>query len=77
MFVYYNYRNKPQQYTCKYFCYVRQGMVGNLRYVFKDAIKYLPLYGYVFGVHGGVFVKRDGTYNERSMKRVLHRLMSR
>nr|XP_002120484.1 1-acyl-sn-glycerol-3-phosphate acyltransferase epsilon-like [Ciona intestinalis] len=53
----------------------RQNMVGNMRYVFKNAIKYMPLYGYVFGVHGGVFVKRDGSYNEKNMKKVLCYLM--
>ncbi|XP_076815092.1 1-acyl-sn-glycerol-3-phosphate acyltransferase epsilon-like [Clavelina lepadiformis] len=54
---------------------IRQNMVGNLRYVFKDSIKYMPLYGYVFGVHGGVFVRRDGLYNERNMKKVLNGLI--
>ena len=55
----------------------RQNMIGNLRYVFKDALKYIPLYGYVFGVHGGVFVTRDGSYNENSMKKVLNKLQCR
>jgi len=50
---------------------VRQSMMGNLRYVFKDGIKYLPLYGYVFGVHDGVYVKRDGSYNQSNMKHIL------
>nr|CAB3220648.1 1-acyl-sn-glycerol-3-phosphate acyltransferase epsilon-like [Phallusia mammillata] len=57
------------------FLAARQGMIGNMRYVFKNSIKYWPLYGYVFGVHGGVFVKRDGSYNERNMTRVLTYLM--
>uniref|UniRef100_H2YXC2 Phospholipid/glycerol acyltransferase domain-containing protein n=1 Tax=Ciona savignyi TaxID=51511 RepID=H2YXC2_CIOSA len=57
------------------FLAIRQNMVGNMRYVFKDAIKYIPLYGYVFGMHGGVFVKRDGTYNQTNMQRVLRSLM--
>jgi len=52
-------------------------MIGNLRYVFKDSIKYMPLYGYAFGVHGGVYVKRDGTYNDQQMKNSVEKLRSR
>lgn len=56
---------------------VRQGMVGNMRFVFKDVLKYVPLYGYVFGTHGGVFVKRDGSYNARKMQKTLGMLCER
>lgn len=28
---------------------IRQGMVGNIRYVFKNSLKYFPLYGYIWG----------------------------
>ena len=52
-------------------------MIGNLRYIFKDSIKYMPLYGYAFGIHGGVYVKRDGTYNEENMKKVVTKLQER
>ena len=27
---------------------VRQGMVGHIRYVLKDSLKYLPMYGFYF-----------------------------
>ena len=52
-------------------------MIGNLRYVLKDSIKYLPLYGYAFGYHGNVYVKRDGSYNVNAMKTSLTKLKNR
>ena len=52
-------------------------MIGNLRYVFKDSIKYMPLYGYAFGFHGGVYVKRDGTYSDTNMTKTLQKLKDR
>ena len=48
-----------------------------MRYVFKNVLKYLPLYGFAFGVHGGVFVRRDGHYNAENMKKVLNILTER
>nr|XP_054772837.1 1-acyl-sn-glycerol-3-phosphate acyltransferase epsilon-like [Lytechinus pictus] len=36
----------------------RAGCLGRVRYVLKDGLKYLPLYGYVFGLHGCIFVSR-------------------
>ena len=43
----------------------------------KDSLKYVPLYGYAFGMHSTTFVQRDGTYNGTSMKKVLHKLNKR
>lgn len=59
------------------FLALSQGMVGHMRFVFKDMLKYFPLYGYIWGAHGGVFVRRDGTYNTKNMRRVLEMLMKR
>lgn len=56
---------------------IRQNMVGHMRFVFKDILKYFPLFGYIWGVHGGVFVKRDGTYNMQHMKEKLKQLIGR
>nr|XP_002131887.1 1-acyl-sn-glycerol-3-phosphate acyltransferase epsilon [Ciona intestinalis] len=59
------------------FVAIRQGMVGHMRYVFKNSLKYYPLYGFGFGVHGGVFVRRDGKYNDDNMKKTLNKLIRR
>nr|XP_039265160.1 1-acyl-sn-glycerol-3-phosphate acyltransferase epsilon-like [Styela clava] len=59
------------------FIALRQGMIGHMRFVFKNILKYFPLYGYVWGVHGGIFVRRDGTYNAMKMKKTLKMLMDR
>ncbi|XP_076804152.1 1-acyl-sn-glycerol-3-phosphate acyltransferase epsilon-like [Clavelina lepadiformis] len=59
------------------FIALRQGMVGNMRYVFKNSLKYYPLYGFGFGIHGGVFVRRDGQYNDRNMSEILQKLIKR
>ncbi|GFQ96206.1 1-acyl-sn-glycerol-3-phosphate acyltransferase epsilon [Trichonephila clavata] len=36
----------------------RQGSTGNVRYVMKDSLQLVPLYGFYFYEHGCVFVKR-------------------
>lgn len=48
-----------------------------MRYVFKNSLKYYPLFGFAFGMHGGVFVRRDGKHNDRNMKRVMETLVKR
>ncbi|KAI8480311.1 1-acyl-sn-glycerol-3-phosphate acyltransferase epsilon [Branchiostoma belcheri] len=45
---------------------VRQGMLGHVRYVLKDGLRYLPLYGWYFRQHGCVYVKRGGN-NEKAL----------
>nr|CAB3220649.1 1-acyl-sn-glycerol-3-phosphate acyltransferase epsilon [Phallusia mammillata] len=59
------------------FLAVRQNMTGNMRFVFKNSLKYYPIYGFSFGIHGGVFVRRDGFYNNHNMQRVLDTLKQR
>lgn len=46
------------------FLAVKQGSLGNIRYILKDGLKYLPLYGYYFRQHSCVYVKRGGKFNE-------------
>ncbi|XP_055945741.1 1-acyl-sn-glycerol-3-phosphate acyltransferase epsilon-like isoform X2 [Argiope bruennichi] len=36
----------------------RQGSIGHVRYVMKDSLQLVPLYGFYFYEHGCVFVKR-------------------
>ena len=55
----------------------RQKVAGHMRYVFKNALKYYPLCGLGFAVHGGVFVRRDGHYNDNKTKQVLQKLKRR
>ncbi|GIY55274.1 1-acyl-sn-glycerol-3-phosphate acyltransferase epsilon [Caerostris darwini] len=37
----------------------RQGSIGHVRYVMKDSLQLVPLYGFYFYEHGCVFVKRN------------------
>ncbi|XP_061415656.1 1-acyl-sn-glycerol-3-phosphate acyltransferase epsilon isoform X1 [Lethenteron reissneri] len=50
---------------------VRQNALGHVRYVLKDGLKWLPLYGWYFSQHGGVYVKRRDHYNEKAIERKL------
>nr|XP_004663222.1 1-acyl-sn-glycerol-3-phosphate acyltransferase epsilon [Jaculus jaculus] len=46
----------------------RQGALGHVRYVLKDRLKWLPLYGFYFAQHGGIYVKRSAKFNEKEMR---------
>ncbi|XP_030627690.1 1-acyl-sn-glycerol-3-phosphate acyltransferase epsilon [Chanos chanos] len=50
---------------------IRQNALGHVRYVLKDGLKWLPLYGWYFSQHGGVYVKRSARFNERAMRKKL------
>ncbi|KAM9476759.1 1-acyl-sn-glycerol-3-phosphate acyltransferase epsilon-like isoform 1-T1 [Clarias gariepinus] len=50
---------------------IRQNALGHVRYVLKDGLKWLPLYGWYFSQHGGVYVKRSAKFNENAMRRKL------
>jgi lysophosphatidate acyltransferase len=50
---------------------VRQGSLGNIRYILKDGLKYLPLYGYYFRQHSCVYVKRSGKFDQSKAERQL------
>ncbi|KAM9847547.1 1-acyl-sn-glycerol-3-phosphate acyltransferase epsilon [Aulostomus maculatus] len=49
----------------------RQNALGHVRYVLKDGLKWLPLYGWYFSQHGGIYVKRSAKFNEKNMKKKL------
>jgi lysophosphatidate acyltransferase len=53
---------------------IKQGNSGGrTRYILKDAIKYVPLYGWILGERGGIFVKRRrGTDQERFIRGLSH-----
>ncbi|KAM9804309.1 1-acyl-sn-glycerol-3-phosphate acyltransferase epsilon [Neosynchiropus ocellatus] len=51
----------------------RQNALGHVRYVLKDGLKWLPLYGFYFSQHGGVYVKRSAKFNEKAMRKKLVR----
>ncbi|CAI9739852.1 1-acyl-sn-glycerol-3-phosphate acyltransferase epsilon-like [Octopus vulgaris] len=55
---------------------IRQGMIGHIRYILKDSLKFLPMYGFYFRQHGCIYVKRDGKFskNQHTIERVLNRL---
>ncbi|XP_042555797.1 1-acyl-sn-glycerol-3-phosphate acyltransferase epsilon [Dipodomys spectabilis] len=50
---------------------VRQNALGHVRYVLKDGLKWLPLYGCYFSRHGGIYVKRSAKFNEKEMRNKL------
>ncbi|KAI4550426.1 1-acyl-sn-glycerol-3-phosphate acyltransferase epsilon isoform X2 [Ovis aries] len=55
---------------------VRQNALGHVRYVLKDGLKWLPLYGCYFSQHGGIYVKRSAKFNENQMRKKLQRYIS-
>ncbi|XP_021025857.1 1-acyl-sn-glycerol-3-phosphate acyltransferase epsilon [Mus caroli] len=46
----------------------RQDALGHVRYVLKDKLKWLPLYGFYFAQHGGIYVKRSAKFNDKEMR---------
>ncbi|XP_065837347.1 1-acyl-sn-glycerol-3-phosphate acyltransferase epsilon-like [Oscarella lobularis] len=52
---------------------IRQGMVGNIRYILKSSLKRIPLYGWYFKQHGCIYIKRKASEDEDTMKRSLLR----
>lgn len=54
---------------------IRQNALGHVRYVLKDGLKWLPLYGWYFSQHGGVYVKRSAKFNEKEMRAKLRAQM--
>ncbi|KAM8858619.1 1-acyl-sn-glycerol-3-phosphate acyltransferase epsilon isoform 3-T4 [Spinachia spinachia] len=51
---------------------IRQSALGHVRYVLKDGLKWLPLYGWYFSQHGGAYVKRSARFSEIAMKKKLY-----
>ncbi|KAM9316926.1 1-acyl-sn-glycerol-3-phosphate acyltransferase epsilon [Gastrophryne carolinensis] len=54
---------------------IQQKALGHVRYVLKDGLKYLPLYGFYFSQHGGIYVKRSARFNEDNMRNKLQSQM--
>ncbi|XP_069829541.1 1-acyl-sn-glycerol-3-phosphate acyltransferase epsilon isoform X1 [Dendropsophus ebraccatus] len=54
---------------------IQQNALGHVRYVLKDGLKFLPLYGLYFYQHGGIYVKRSAKFNETRMKNKLQSQM--
>lgn len=52
---------------------IRQGSIGHLRYVMKDTLQYVPLYGLYFYEHGCIYVKR-GEFKQTKMESSLEYL---
>ncbi|CAH2248628.1 1-acyl-sn-glycerol-3-phosphate acyltransferase epsilon [Pelobates cultripes] len=50
---------------------IQQKALGHVRYVLKDGLKFLPLYGWYFSQHGGIYVKRSAKFNEKAMREKL------
>uniref|UniRef100_A0A8C9AAM7 1-acylglycerol-3-phosphate O-acyltransferase 5 n=1 Tax=Prolemur simus TaxID=1328070 RepID=A0A8C9AAM7_PROSS len=55
---------------------IRQNALGHVRYVLKDRLKWLPLYGGYFPQHGGIYVKRSAKFNEKEMRNKLQRYVN-
>ncbi|XP_074065626.1 1-acyl-sn-glycerol-3-phosphate acyltransferase epsilon [Macrotis lagotis] len=54
---------------------IRQNALGHVRYVLKNGLKWLPLYGWYFSQHGGIYVKRSAKFNEKEMRNKLQNQM--
>uniref|UniRef100_A0A8D0BXA1 Phospholipid/glycerol acyltransferase domain-containing protein n=1 Tax=Salvator merianae TaxID=96440 RepID=A0A8D0BXA1_SALMN len=54
---------------------IRQNALGHVRYVLKDGLKWLPLYGWYLSQHGGIYVKRSAKFNEKKMRNKLQAQM--
>ena len=54
---------------------IRGKSLGNLRYVMKDTLQLIPLYGLYFYQHGCIYVKR-GQFNQEKMIKALEYLRS-
>ncbi|XP_043922072.1 1-acyl-sn-glycerol-3-phosphate acyltransferase epsilon-like [Protopterus annectens] len=50
---------------------IRQNALGHGCYVLKDGLKWLPLYGWYFSQHGGIYVKQIAKFNEEAMRNKL------
>ncbi|XP_033095688.1 1-acyl-sn-glycerol-3-phosphate acyltransferase epsilon-like, partial [Anneissia japonica] len=55
---------------------IRAGCLGRMRYVLKDGLKYMPLYGFYFGLHGCIYVKRSNRFDQRNISRCMRQLAS-
>ncbi|XP_054711785.1 1-acyl-sn-glycerol-3-phosphate acyltransferase epsilon-like [Uloborus diversus] len=53
----------------------RQGSIGHVRYVMKDSLQLVPMYGFYFYEHGCVFIKRH-YFDSNKMISNLHYLQS-
>ena len=49
---------------------VRGDNIGHLRYVMKNTLQLIPLYGWYFYAHGCIYVRR-GKFNQEKMRRAL------
>ncbi|KAL5508983.1 hypothetical protein EMCRGX_G004255 [Ephydatia muelleri] len=52
-------------------CLRQGGYGGRNRYILKDSLKYVPLYGWQLGARGGVFVKR---HKDKDQEKIIRRL---
>jgi len=48
---------------------IRQNSIGQIRYVMKELLKYLPFFGPYFMQHGCIFVRRDGKQDTELRRR--------
>ncbi|XP_028402502.1 1-acyl-sn-glycerol-3-phosphate acyltransferase epsilon-like [Dendronephthya gigantea] len=48
---------------------IRQGSMGSIRYILKDSLKYLPLFGFYFPQHGCIYVKRNASSDVLNIER--------
>lgn len=48
---------------------IRQGTLGYIRYILKDSLRYLPMYGFYFVQHGSIYVKRNATDDMTTLRR--------
>lgn len=54
---------------------VRQSSVGHIRYILKDVLKWVPLYGFYFRQHNCIYVKRGRKFRLEQAEKQLHQLV--
>lgn len=50
-------------------CVKQGGHGGRARYILKDALKYVPIYGWLLGDHGGIYIKRQKSKDQEKLIR--------
>ncbi|KAL5017407.1 hypothetical protein ScPMuIL_006996 [Solemya velum] len=56
---------------------VQNGSLGHIRYILKDGLKFLPIYGFYFRQHGGIYVKRDKKFDEAKTRKDVKEIKDR
>ncbi|KAI0224239.1 1-acyl-sn-glycerol-3-phosphate acyltransferase epsilon [Lamellibrachia satsuma] len=54
---------------------IQQGSIGHIRYILKDVLKWVPLYGFYFRQHNCIYVKRGRKFEVEQAEKQLYQLV--